>query len=144
MVKRYVHNDKLLALVLRSDARANGVDFLTTEEMGMQSALMGHPMGKVIQAHEHKQIEKKVSLIGEVLIIREGKLRVDLYDDDRNYLESFILGAGDIVVLPGYGGHGFKVIEKLNMVEIKQGPYNGALDKVRYDGIRDDQVTIKE
>ena len=29
------------------------------------------------------------------------------------------------------GGHGFKVLKKLEMIEIKQGPFIGKKDKVR-------------
>lgn len=58
---------------------------------------------------------------------------MDFYDDDRNYLESRILSAGDVIFLAS-GGHGFTVLEELDMVEVKQGPYAQGLDKIRFDG----------
>ena len=30
------------------------------------------------------------------------------------------------------GAHGFKVLEKLEMIEIKQGPFAGDKDKIRF------------
>jgi hypothetical protein len=33
------------------------------------------------------------------------------------------------------GGHGFEVLEDLNMVEVKQGPYVGDMDKTRFEAV---------
>ena len=58
------------------------------------------------------------------------------------YLESRILQAGDVILL-ATGGHGFQVLEDLEMIEVKQGPYAGETDKTRFIGISPDQVSIK-
>ena len=78
----------------------------------------------------------------EVLFIKKGKLRVDFYDDYEDYLESRLLSDGDVLLLVS-GGHGFKVIEEVDMIEGKQGPYAGAEDKMRFTGISDEEVRIK-
>ena len=49
------------------------------------------------------------------------------------------LAAGDVVLLAG-GGHGFEVLEEIEMIEVKQGPYAGDKDKTRFAGITADQV----
>ena len=64
-------------------------------------------------------------------MIQEGKLQVDFYTESEKYLESRILLAGDIIMLCS-GAHGFKVLEPLKMIEIKQGPYAGEDDKTRF------------
>ena len=71
----------------------------------------------------------------ETLFIKKGKLLVDFYDDEQSYLESRELVAGDVVLLIR-GGHGFEVLEDLEMIEVKQGPYAGDQDKVRFVGKR--------
>jgi hypothetical protein len=38
------------------------------------------------------------------------------------------------------GGHGFKVLEPLEMIEVKQGPYSGDHDKTRFDGITEADI----
>jgi hypothetical protein len=58
-------------------------------------------------------------------------LRVDFYDDQRRYLSSRILGAGDVILLVS-GGHGFEVLEEVEMFEVKQGPYLGDQDKTPF------------
>ena len=66
-----------------------------------------------------------------MLLIKKGSLRVDFYDGSRNYLESRILAAGDVILLAA-GGHGFEVLEEVEMIEVKQGPYAGDNDKTRF------------
>lgn len=69
----------------------------------------------------------------ETLFITRGRLRVNFFDDQQHYLESRELQAGDAVLLVK-GGHGFEVLEELEMFEVKQGPYAGDRDKTRFDG----------
>ena len=47
---------------------------------------------------------------------------------------SHILNKGDVIILMR-GGHGFHVIEEVEMIEVKQGPYIGQNDKVRFSGV---------
>ncbi len=135
--------DKLLAIILRDGYECEGVDFITPDEYSQQLAYMHHPAGKVIDAHVHNVIHRNVVYTQEVLFIKKGKLRVDFYDDYKDYLESRILKAGDTILLTS-GGHGFKVLEEVEMIEIKQGPYAGGQDKVRFEGADDGQINIKE
>jgi hypothetical protein len=79
----------------------------------------------------------------EVLVIRKGKLRVDFYDEDQIYLFSKVLAAGDIIMLVS-GGHGFLVIEPVEMFEIKQGPFAGDADKTRFDPAPESAVVVRD
>ena len=72
---------------------------------------------------------------------QSGKVRVDFYDEDKNYLESTILQQGDVILL-AYGGHGFEMIEDCEMIEVKQGPYAGEKDKTRFDPVDANQIII--
>ena len=131
--------DKVLAIIIRNDHKCDGVDFITPDEYSQQLAYMHHPKDKVIAAHVHNLVHRNVVMTQEVLFIKKGKLRVDFYDDYKDYLESRILNAGDVILLVS-GGHGFKALEELEMIEVKQGPYSGDMDKVRFDGINDEDV----
>jgi mannose-6-phosphate isomerase-like protein (cupin superfamily) len=134
--------NKTLAIIIRDDYTCDGIDFVTPGELSQQVAYMHHPEGKVIDSHVHNLVHRDVIMTQEVLVIKKGKLRVDFYDEYEEYLESRILGAGDVILLVS-GGHGFKVLEELEMIEIKQGPYAGDADKVRFQGIEDDEVVFK-
>jgi mannose-6-phosphate isomerase-like protein (cupin superfamily) len=78
----------------------------------------------------------------EVLFIKSGKLRVDFYDEEQNYIESSLLSKGDVILL-AKGGHGFKMLEQCEIIEVKQGPYCGEMDKVRFESVKDENVLIK-
>ncbi len=131
--------DKTIAIIIRNDHQCDGVDFITPDDYSQQVAYMHHPQGKEIAAHVHNLVHRNVVMTQEVLFIKKGKLRVDFYDDYKDYLESRILSAGDVILLVS-GGHGFKALEELEMIEVKQGPYAGDMDKTRFDGISDDEV----
>lgn len=135
--------DRLLAMIIRSNYDCGGVDFITPSDYSQQVACMHHPAGKVIDAHIHNLVHRNVVLTQEVLFIKKGKLRVDFYDDYEDYLESTILEAGDVILLVS-GGHGFTVLEEIEMIEVKQGPYSGEADKKRFIGVEDSRVRYKE
>ncbi len=142
MIERILHQGEELAIIIRNDYHEEGIHFLTPGEYSQQLAYMHHPGGKIIAAHVHNEVHRSIHITQEVLVIKSGKLRVDFYDDHRAYLESRILAAGDIILLVA-GGHGFQVLEEVEMVEIKQGPYAGDDDKVRFDGIEASKAVIK-
>ena len=138
-VEEVKKKDKLLAMIIRNDYTCEGVDFITPNEYSQQVAYMHHPTGKTIDAHVHNMVHRNVVLTQEVLFIKKGILRVDFYDEYEDYLESRDLHAGDIILLVS-GGHGFQVLEEVEMVEVKQGPYTGDQDKRRFEGVNRDQI----
>ena len=89
----------------------------------------------------HNPVERDVQYTKEVIFVKSGKVRVDFYDEDKNYLESTILQQGDVILL-AYGGHGFEMIEDCEMIEVKQGPYAGEKDKTRFDPVDANQIII--
>ena len=143
MVEQLKHDGQLLAIILRRDYREDGVSFFTPDHLSQQLAYMRHPAGKVIAPHVHNPVPRKVEFTQEVLVLKRGRLRVDFYDEQRRYLESRVLEAGDVILL-AHGGHGFEVLEEIEMVEIKQGPYAGEADKTRFEGVPNAQVRFGE
>ena len=141
-VEEIKKKDKLLAMIIRNDYMCEGVDFITPSEYSQQVAYMHHPKGKLIDAHVHNLVHRNVVMTQEVLFIKKGVLRVDFYDEYEDYLESRDLHAGDIILLVS-GGHGFQVLEEVEMIEVKQGPYAGNEDKKRFPGIMENQVMYK-
>ena len=63
--------------------------------------------------------------------MQAGRMRVDFYSGEKAYLQSREISAGDVIVLFD-GGHGFTMLDDVRMLEIKQGPYGGEQDKVRF------------
>lgn len=131
MVEKVEKEGRIYAIILRDGFSEPGVHFFTPDDFSQQLAYMRHPSGKVIEAHVHIPVPRQVHYTLEVLFIKRGKLRVDFYDDDQCYLESRVLNSGEVILL-ATGGHGFEVLEEVEMIEVKQGPYAGGLDKTRF------------
>ncbi len=131
MLEEIVHDGQVFAIILRNSYSKPGITFLTPDDYGQQLGYMHHPKGKVIAPHVHNTVARQVETTQEVLFIKRGKLRVDFYTRERVFTESRVLDAGDIILLAS-GGHGFEALEELEMVEVKQGPYVGGLDKTRF------------
>lgn len=132
-VERIEHAGELLALIVRSEFNRPGISFFTPDDLSQQLAYMRHPAGKVIDAHVHNPVTRSVAYTQETLFIKRGRLRVDFFSDAQDYLESRELASGDVILLIR-GGHGFEVLEELEMIEVKQGPYAGDGDKTRFMG----------
>jgi len=124
-------NGKLSAIIIRAGYQVSGVHFFTPDEFSQQLAYMSHPAGKLIDPHVHNVLRREVNLTQEVLFIRKGKLRVDFFDESTDLVGCRVLGKGDTILLAA-GGHGFEVLEELEMIEVKQGPYGGDADKTRF------------
>lgn len=131
MVENIIHNNHLLALIVSHKFNEPGVHFFTEDDLSQQLAYMKHPQGKIIKPHVHNPIPREVHYTQEVLFIKKGKLRVDFYNDEQECLKSRVLEMGDVILLI-QGGHGFEVLEDVEMFEVKQGPYIGDHDKTRF------------
>ena len=142
MLTEIRHHDELFALILSGRFNQPGIHFFTPNSFSQQLAYMRHPAGKVIQPHVHNPVARRVDFTLEVLVLRKGRLRVDFYDRDRVYFESRMLEAGDVILL-ATGGHGFEVIEEIEMYEIKQGPFVGEADKTRFAAVTPQNLQIK-
>lgn len=127
------HGRMTCAIILRKTFKATGLQFLTPGNYSQQLAWMSHPRGKKIAAHIHRRVPRAISQTQEVLYLTRGSLRVDFYTNAGKYLGSRILQKGDLIMLVS-AGHGFEVLKDLEMIEVKQGPYLGEKDKIRFRG----------
>jgi len=125
---------EILCVILRSRYRSERIKFFTPSNFSQQLGYLPHKKGDIIQAHRHIYNRKEVHMTFEVLFIKSGKVKVNLYDSEKKYVCSEILDEGDIILLCG-GGHGFEILEDSVMIEVKQGPYYGEVDKERFDGV---------
>jgi mannose-6-phosphate isomerase-like protein (cupin superfamily) len=141
MIHQITHNNKILAIIIKRNFQKDGIEFFTPDDFSQQLAYMKRPKGYIIKPHIHNIVERKVEYTQEVLFIKRGKVRVDFYDEDRNYLKSVILDEGDVILL-AHGGHVFEMIEETEIIEVKQGPYAGDMDKVRFEPVDRCQIII--
>jgi hypothetical protein len=132
-----------LAVIVRGSINKPGISFFTPGDFSQQLAYMQHPAGKMIVPHVHRIVHREVKRTLEVLFVRKGRLRVDLYDEAQVYVESRVLEGGDVILLTA-GGHGFETIDPVEMFEVKQGPYAGDNDKMAIPGVASERIRIVE
>lgn len=131
MVEEILHQNIKLAIIIRSNYYNEGISFFTPNNFSQQLGYMNRPKGYLIEPHVHKLVERTVFLTQEVLYIKSGKVKVNFYSDEQKYLQSSEVCTGDVILLAA-GGHGFEFLEDTEMIEIKQGPYAGDEDKIRF------------
>jgi len=132
MIETVMHDHQIFAIIIYAQYHAEGIQFFTPNDFSQQLAYMNRSKGYQIQPHTHQKVVREVSLTKEVLFVRKGKVRVDFYTDQQDYVESRIISTGDVILL-AYGGHGFEMLEDSEMIEVKQGPFAGEMDKIRFD-----------
>lgn len=120
---------KVLALLIKKKFKTKGIKFFTPENYSQQLGYMNRPKGYEVKPHLHKSIRREVFNTREVLFIKKGKIKADFFDNKKKFVCSKILKTGDILLLID-GGHGFKMLERSEIFEVKQGPYKKNLDKI--------------
>ena len=129
--KRIEYKGALIAIIIRNDFSKNGIEFFTPNDFSQQLAYMKRPKGYLIEPHLHNKVKRSVLLTQEVLFLKNGKVKVSFFNDNKIYICSEILYAGDIILLAS-GGHGLEILEESEIIEVKQGPYSGDKYKTRF------------
>lgn len=120
-----------LAIVIRGDWSPSTTSFLTPPEHTQQLGFIVYPAGHEIPRHVHRPIERQIIGTCEILVVRQGSVEIDLYDDDRTLVATPVLEQGDVIILLA-GGHGLRMREDAVLMEVKQGPYVGLDEKERF------------
>jgi len=130
-IEHLASNGQVLAYIIRGDLTPALTTFLTPPEFKQQVGFVVYPAGGEIHRHDHRPLERKIVGTSEVLVVKQGRCEIDIYNDERELVATRELGPGDIMLMVG-GGHGFRMIEDTIFLEIKQGPYTGVDEKERF------------
>jgi mannose-6-phosphate isomerase-like protein (cupin superfamily) len=141
MIEEIKDNNEALGVIIYSNYKEDGIKFFTPNDYSLQLAYMNRPTDYSIEPHVHCEFDRLNKFTQEVLFIKSGQLRVDFYNLERVYLKSRLLNKGDVILLVG-GGHGFKIIDSCEIIEVKQGPYAGDRDKIRFNAVADNEVNF--
>jgi hypothetical protein len=124
---------KRYAEVIWSDTRVEKTKFFSPPESSFQFGLLAHEAGYVEAPHYHQPFSRTISDLQQMFVVQRGVVAVDLYDDDGVLLRTVTLRAGDAIVLI-HGVHAIRVIEDMQCISVKQGPFLGdKFDKVIVD-----------
>ena len=144
MIEKIIYKKRLLALIVRGKYRKKkGITFFTPNDTTQQFGYMKHKKNHIIKPHLHRKRVTKISYTTEVIILLKGALRVDFYNSSKKYLFSKVIKEKDIIMLV-HEGHGFKILKDIEMIEIKQGPYNLSKDKIKFEKIDEKKIKFKK
>lgn len=122
---------EVAAYILRGQTGPNETMFPLPDHLNLQVGLIGRRAGELVEPHRHHPIERNTRGTMEALVMRQGRCVLDVYDSRDVRVASSVLAEGDVVLLPA-GGHGMRMLEDTVLLEVKQGPYNGAAEKQRF------------
>lgn len=113
-------------------AWVDGLNFYSKDNDFIQVGIWGYSAGKELKAHIHNEVKREVLWTQEMLFIRTGQLRANIFNTQEQKVAELIVSAGDIIILLR-GGHGYDILEDgTQVLEIKNGPYVGPdLDRRR-------------
>ncbi len=118
--------DLVLARHITADAAwQDGLNFHSQDNDFIQVGIWGYGSGKELKAHIHNEVKREVLWTQEVLFVRKGKLRANIFDTTEKKVAELEVNAGDVIILLR-GGHGYDILEDgTQVLEIKNGPYVG-------------------
>ena len=118
--------DLVLARHIPADAAwKEGLNFYSQDNEFIQVGIWGYSDGKELKTHIHNEVKREVLWTQEVLFVRKGRIRANIFDTAENKISEIEVNSGDIIILLR-GGHGYEVLEDgTQVLEIKNGPYLG-------------------
>lgn len=120
----------LYAEVIWADTVVPKTRFFSKEASSLQFGLLAHEAGFIEPAHYHHPVRREINDLQQMLVVQRGVLAIDFFTPDGEKFHEAVLRTGDAINLV-HGAHSVRVIEDMQCVSVKQGPFLGdQLDKV--------------
>lgn len=128
--ERIVHDGVLFAEVIWADTRVEKTRFFSEDKSSFQFGLLAHEAGFVEAPHYHHPVKREIGDLQQMFVVQRGVVAVSFHEPDGKMFHEVVLRAGDAINLV-HGAHSVRVIEDMQCVSVKQGPFLGdQLDKV--------------
>lgn len=128
------HDGVRYAEILWANTRVDHSTFFSPSSSSMQFGLLAHGAGFVEAAHYHKTVTRTITDMLQMFVVQRGVVAVEFYGKDGRPFREVVLKSGDAILLV-HGSHSVKVIEDMQCVSVKQGPFLGPeMDKVELAG----------
>lgn len=119
-------NGIIFARKISLDNIEKGLCFYSNDEDFIQVGTWNYEKGRYLAAHNHNIMERKINRTNEVIIILNGKLKIDIYNENDEKIAELEAKKNDLLIMMN-GGHGYHILEdNTKVIEIKNGPYLGA------------------
>jgi len=123
--EKIMDGDLILAVIIRDTDWEEGLNFVSSEGDYQQVGIWGYDKGKKLAPHIHLSEPREVLRTQEVVFVKDGRIRANIYTEKEQFLTSIELKRGDTIILLK-GGHGYEILEdNTKILELKNGPYIG-------------------
>ena len=124
-VETIEHAGVTYAEIIRADTQVPVTKFFSPADSSFQFGLLAHEAGFVEAAHYHKPVARTITDLQQMFVVQRGVVAVDFFDEHGNRFREVVLRAGDGIVLV-HGTHAVRVLEDMQCISVKQGPFLGA------------------
>ncbi len=139
-VEKIEYQGKKYAEIIWEDVRVEQTTFFSPAESSFQFGLLAHKAGFVEPPHYHKTVTRTISDLQQMFVVQRGVVEVDLFSDGGELIRTIVMNPGDAIVLID-GVHAIRVIEDMQCISVKQGPYMGEeFDKVFVEANNDSSL----
>tara|TARA_B100000886_G_C20409522_1_gene486372 strand:- start:1157 stop:1549 length:393 start_codon:yes stop_codon:yes gene_type:complete len=130
-VEIFDKKNNLIAIIHKDINFNEGKTFYTDNEKEFQFGTFKLAKGEIIEKHIHNSQKREILKTSEAIVVLKGSLNIDLYDDDKNFIDAVTINTNDAILI-FEGGHGIEVGEETKFLEFKQGPYIEDIDKKHF------------
>lgn len=133
-IEQLVVEDVMYGILVRSAHQPSSTSFVTLPESPQQVGHIVYPKGGAIPRHYHRPVKRQLVGTSEIILVKKGRCIVTFYDQDRIPVLSRTLDTGDLlfIIASDGQGHGFEMLENTVLLDIKQGPYTGDIEKALF------------
>lgn len=133
MIEIIEQNGIRYAEIIWATERVEKTTFFSPPESSFQFGLLAHEAGFFEPPHYHRPFAREINDLQQMFVVQRGVVAVQLYNDKGDMFREVTLKAGDAIVLI-HGVHSLRVIEDMQCISIKQGPFLGTeYDKVNVE-----------
>ena len=118
------YNGVKYAEIIWADMRVEETIFFSPAESSFQFGLLAHKAGFREPPHYHKPVSRTIDDLQQMFVVQRGVVGVQLYSDTGDLLREIVMNPGDAIVLI-HGVHAVRVIEDMQCISVKQGPFLG-------------------
>ncbi len=123
-VESVEYNGLKYAEIIWANSQVKETTFFSAPESSFQFGLLAHKAGFVEPPHYHKPISRTINDLQQMFMVQRGVVAVRLYSDQGHLLREIMMHPGDAIVLI-HGVHAISVIEDMQCISVKQGPFLG-------------------
>lgn len=113
---------KGILIGIKIDKISKGSNPITDPGEFVQVVTLKHLKGSYLKAHMHEPKLRQTKKLQECIIVLKGKVKLDLYSEDKKLIKHTFLTEGQVFILLN-GGIGIHIMKDAEIIEVKNGPF---------------------